>query len=200
MALEHHPVSLSYADFLTLPPETPGEVIEGELIVGPSPFADHQRIAGTLYFLIRGILETQPAIGEAFTAPLDVVLRADAPAIVVQPDLVFVAAANLGIVGKVVVGAPDLVVEVVSPGSERTDAVRKRELYGRFGVREYWLVWPGEERIDVFTLSADGHSYGDPRTVSSGDVLTSAVLPGFELAIDRVFARKQGDADNEKKA
>lgn len=189
MALERHPALLSYEDFRRLPPESPGEVIHGELVVGPSPVSRHQQVAGTLYRLIAAFLDTAPALGEVYIAPLDVVLRAERPAIVVQPDVFFVAAARAGIVQDFVEGPPDLAVEVVSPGSGRTDAVVKRDLYAAHGVREYWIVWPAEARIDVFVLEPPKGeaTYGTPRTFGVGEPLTSALLPGFSLDVARLL-------------
>jgi Uma2 family endonuclease len=120
-----------------------------------------------------------------------VVLRAERPAIVVQPDVLFIAATQEEIIQDVVRGAPDLVVEVVSPGSERADGVVKRDLYAAHGVREYWLVWPDEARIDVFTR-ADGPVYPAPRSFGPGERVETPLLPGFALEVDRVFAGRAG--------
>lgn len=190
MALEKRPAMLSYADFLKLPPDRPGEVIEGEFVVGPSPFFRHQYIAGTIGTYLRVFLDENPEIGLTCMAPMDVVLRAERPAIVVQPDVLFISAERASIVENVVNGAPDLAVEVVSPSTGHIDAIRKRELYARHGIREYWLVWPEEERVDVFVL--DGDRYGEPGSLVAGDTLTSRLLPGWQLAVEKVFTRPRG--------
>lgn len=193
MALEHPPALLSYADFLRLPPESPGEVIDGELIVGPAPLVPHQRVVGTIYQAIANFLDAAPALGEVFIAPLDVVLRAERPATVLQPDVLFISAAREDIIRGGVHGAPDLAVEVVSPGSARTDGVVKCALYAAHGVREYWLVWPEEARIDVF-VPGEGGSYGPPRELGGGDRLETPLLPGFSLEVSRVFAGRRPGA------
>lgn len=185
MALEQGRPPMSYADVLLLPPESPGEVIDGELIVTPAPSPYHQHIADTLLIALRAFLDGHPGTGVAFSAPIDVVLRVERPAIVVQPDLVFIEAARTGIIAAAVMGPPTLAVEVVSPSSTRLDAVRKRELYAQFGVLEYWLVWPEEQRIDVIALAGAGAA----REFGPADILTSEVLPGFQLDVTRVFAR-----------
>lgn len=185
MALERGRPPLSYADVLELPPETPGEVIDGELIATPAPSPYHQHITDRIMFALIGHLDEHPGTGVAFSAPIDVVLRAERPAIVVQPDVIFIEAARTGIIGAAVMGPPALVVEVVSPSSSRLDAVRKRELYTQCGVTEYWLVWPEEQRIDVIALATAGPA----REFGPADKLTSGVLPGFQLDVARVFAR-----------
>ena len=189
MALEQRPIRLSYADFLKLPPESPGELIDGELTMTPSPIFHHQVIADRIMRHLGAYLDEHPEAGVACSAPMDVVLRADSPAIVVQPDVLFVSAAREGIIDRVVLGAPDLVVEVVSASTVRIDAIRKRDLYAEYGVEEYWLVWPDDERVDVFRGIKNGW-YAGPRTLAAGENLASPLLPGFELAIDRIFAHR----------
>jgi Uma2 family endonuclease len=189
MALEQRPARLSYADFLKLPPEMPGELINGELTMPPSPIFQHQAIADRIMRHLGAYLDEHPEVGVACSAPMDVVLRAESPAIVVQPDVLFVSAAREGLIDRVVLGAPDLVVEVVSASTVRMDAVRKRELYAEYGVEEYWLVWPEDERVDVFRGIKDGQ-YLSPKALAAGESLVSMLLPGFELAIDRIFVRR----------
>lgn len=196
MALENRPLLLSYADYMRLPPETPGEVIDGELIVRPSPNFRHQAVAGIIFRAIGNFLDDHPEIGVVSTAPMDCVLRANKPAVIVQPDLLFVSAAREHIIQDVIHGAPDLAVEVVSPGTFRTDNVCKRELYAQYGVQEYWLVWPEEEGIDVFTLGAGG-TYGPARAFAPGESLTTELLPGFALSVARVFAGRHGEPAGE---
>ena len=187
MAIEKLPPLLSYDDCLRLlPAEARGEVIEGEWTVTPSPSPLHQQIVGTLARHLGNFLADHPELGRVFVAPLDVVLRAERPAIVLQPALMFISAAREDIIQDVVRGAPDLVVEIVSPSSGSDDAVRKRDLYARFGVQEYWLVWPAESRIDVLDLATGAETRGLGRE----DVLTSDRLPGFALDVAAVFARR----------
>lgn len=192
MAIENRPALLSYADYARLPFEGPGEVIHGELVMGPSPFSDHQEVVGALYARMRVFLDDHPGLGRAFVAPLDVVLRAERPAIVVQPDVLFIRAERMGIVERVVMGPPDLAVEVVSAGNSRHDAVVKLGIYAEYGIPEFWLVWPQERRVDVFTL-AEG-SYGQPRMLTSEDALTTPTLPGFTLPVRTIFASVTGEA------
>lgn len=191
MALEHSQPSLSFAEYLLLPDEPRGEVLDGVFTVTPAPNARHQELAGEIFFEIKRWLREHPDAGAVFIAPLDVVLRAERPAVVVQPDILYVAAARQAIVQDAVLGAPDLAVEVVSPSSAGRDAVTKRELYARHGVRELWLVWPQERRVDVLVADQSG-VFGEARTLLPAEVLTSDVLPGFTLAVADLFGPEPG--------
>lgn len=190
MALESGQTLLDYADYLLLPDEPRGEVFDGVFIVTPSPLTRHQILAGALYRQLANWLDEHPEVGNAYIAPLDVVLRVTRPAVIVQPDVFFVSAARAAIVEtRNVQGAPDLVVEVVSPTSGGRDAVSKHAFYARYGVREYWLVWPEESRIDVFA-AASGGSFAPVRTLAPGDDLATDLLPGFALDVARLFASR----------
>ena len=158
------------------------EVLEGDLIVSPSPKWRHQRISRNLNALLsRAEHDDQ---GCAVYAPLDVVLS---PRDVVEPDLLFIAKDRLGIVTEDnVQGAPDLVVEIISEGSRKRDAITKRDLYERCGVRFYWLVDPEEETVRVFELQ-DG-AYGEPTTLRAGEQLTCPLFPGITGDVGRLFS------------
>lgn len=182
MALESGTPLLSHADYLTLPDEPRGEVLEGVFVVTPAPTTRHQRVVGDLYFAFETWLRANPGVGEAFVAPLDVILRAERPAVVLQPDVVFVSAARAGIVQDWIHGAPDLVVEVVSPSSARRDAISKRDLYARYGIREFWLVWPTERRVDVLTFGEGGKA-GPVRTLEAEDRLDTPLMPGLAIPL-----------------
>ena len=192
MALDHGHVPLSYDDYARLPDEPRGEVFEGAFFMTPSPSPRHQDLVGDIFVAIKQWLRRQPDVGRAFVAPLDVVLRAERPATIVQPDVFFVSAARAGIVQDAVRGAPDLVVEVVSPTGAGRDAVTKRALYARHGVRELWLVWPAEMRVDVL-LAAEGGDFGEVRTLHPGAALTSDLLPGFTLDLTDLFQPPPGN-------
>ncbi len=158
------------------------EVLEGDLIVSPSPKVKHQRVVGRLFaFLYAG---EQAGRGLAMLAPMDVVLS---PRDVVEPDLLFIAKDRLGIVTEDnVQGAPDLMVEVISEGSRKRDAITKFHLYERHGVRFYWLVDPEEETVRVFELKEA--AYGEPVTLRAGQELGCALFPGITADVGRLFA------------
>jgi len=181
-------VKLTYEDFLLFPDDGKRhELIDGEHYVTPSPNLRHQHIAGRLHLIIGVWLEAHP-IGRLYFAPLDVLFsNVD----VVEPDLLYVSnerAATALANGKHVTGAPDLVIEIGSPGTRRRDETIKRRLYERFGVTEYWIVDPDIDAIRV-NHAVDGR-FGRPveRSAEAGDVLATTSFPGLEIALSRVFA------------
>jgi Uma2 family endonuclease len=175
---------LTYEDYAALPDDgIRRQLIDGELIVTPSPNVRHQDLALTVYLHIRNHLERAGGGGRVFAAPLDVLLS---PSDVVQPDVLFIADDRLTVITDPnIQGAPSLAVEVVS--DERLDLVRKRDLYARAGVPVYWAVEPNADRISVFR--AAGKEYGNPVIVGPGDILTIDELPGFSLDVAELFRR-----------
>ncbi len=158
------------------------EVLEGDLIVSPSPRVNHQRFVYKLSLLL-GSAEAA-GTGMALPAPMDVVFSAHD---VVEPDLLFIVKDRLGIVTEDnVQGAPDFVVAVISEGSRRRDVITKRQIYERHGVRFYWLVDPEEETVRVFELK-DG-VYGDPRTLAAGQEPGCALFPGVTQDVGKLFS------------
>ena len=165
---------ITWDDLLKMPEDNrPREIIDGELIVSPSPFAVHQRVLFKLSLIIGNYLEEKP-IGELFVAPLDTVL---AQKQVLQPDLLYVSNEHAAIVTRWVFGAPDLAIEIVSESSRRRDEVRKRELYEQFGVPEYWIVDPEADHVTVYRLANGVYDSG---TIVRA-TLTTPLLPGLEI-------------------
>lgn len=186
MATEPMPALLSYADYAAIGDDRPAQVVDGVLVMTPSPVPDHQRIA---FRIGRALVDYAAARGgEAFALPIDVVLRAERPAQIVQPDAMYFSPERRGRIGrKHATGAPDVVLEVLSPSNARLDGVRKRALYEEHGVREYWMVPLHADRIEVLALGPDGR-YARPVVFESGDVLTSEAMPGLSLDVAAVFA------------
>ncbi len=157
----HH---YTYGDYLTWPDDVRYELIDGvAYLMAPAPTLEHQDIAGEIYYQLRQQLEGKPC--RPYIAPVDVRLpkgnEADeAIDTVVQPDVIVVCDQ-----GKLdrrgVRGAPDFVVEVLSPSTAFHDHKRKREVYERAGVKEYWLVDPVERTIHIYRLDENGR-YGKP--------------------------------------
>ena len=145
-------VILTYADYAALLDDGRRyEVHEGELSVMPAPNIRHQRVnlnlCDVLLHHVRG-----RQLGEIFVAPIDCIL---ADTTVVQPDIVFVDAPHASRVSeRAIEGAPTLVVEVLSPSTERTDRARKLDLYARHGILYYWIVDPDGRNIDAYALDA----------------------------------------------
>lgn len=162
------------------------EIIEGELFVSRAPNLNHQRVSGNLFVAIRAYLSHNP-IGEVLATPGVILSNYDG----VIPDLLFVSNERRDEIasGDRITGAPDLVVEIVSPGveNERRDRVAKRQLYGKYGVKEYWVVDPYQQTIEVYLL--DGQRLKLKATYAEKDDLVSGVLPGFSCKVASVFGR-----------
>ncbi len=140
-ATKRSPYALTYEDYAGLPDDgLHYELIDGELLVTPSPVPLHQRVARQVYDAISPFVKRK-RLGELFWAPLDVLLG---PHTVVQPDVFFIVKARIdAIVGpERVEGSPDLVVEVLSRGTAKRDSKTKRALYRRHGVAHYWIIDP----------------------------------------------------------
>lgn len=178
-------VRLTYEEYISLPEDTrPCELINGELYMPPAPTRRHQRILINLLHAIDRFVREKD-LGEVYIAPLDVVLDRARP-LILRPDLLFVSHARRHILQERIEGAPDLVVEILSPGSALRDRTEKTVWYGQYGVREYWLVDPETRAIEVRRLSAEGY---EPLGVYEfGQILTSEVLSGLALPVDSIFA------------
>lgn len=178
---------LTYDDFLLFPDDgRRHELIDGEHYVTPTPNTRHQRLVLRLSVALASYVEMHPGSGEVFVAPFDVVFSHFD---VVEPDLLFIAADQQGIVTeKHVRGAPALVVEILSPGTRRVDEKTKYRLFDRAGVREYWLVDPELDVVKVFRRDASG---AFPRVAElaadTGDTLTTPLLPAFSLLLASLF-------------
>ena len=173
----------TYADYAALPDDGHRyQVIDGELIIVPSPGAAHQRIQMKLSnILYEHIVKLD--IGELMAAPFDVIL---AERNIAQPDLLFIAKERLDIITDAnVQGAPDLVIEILSPGTAQIDRTRKRDLYARFGVREYWLVSPEAGSIEVLYLEKE--SFECLGLYGAGDEVKSKVLSELSFKTDVIF-------------
>lgn len=158
------------------------QVVEGDLIMSPSPTLYHQRIAGRIFYLISTYL-AKNRVGEAFIAPLDVFLT---EVNIYQPDVAFVSNQRSSIIkAEGLEGAPDLVVEILSPGTAKLDKGSKRKIYARTGVRELWLVDPDAKQIQVFELALDPDT--PARTVGERGAVTTKLMPGLRIKAASVF-------------
>lgn len=176
---------LTYADLLALPDagSTRYELLDGELLVTPAPRTRHQEavvaITAALYAHVR------PLGGRVLTAPYDVWFS---DRTVLEPDVLAVLPEHLDRFDEHrFTGPPDLVVEVSSPSTHRTDVVRKRRVYEREGVPEFWFVDLAGDQIQVYRLGADG-TYGAPTVVLDDGALTAAAFPGFSLPAGEALA------------
>ena len=175
-------VRFTYEDYLNTPEDKRYELLDGELIMVASPNIQHQRTERKMGTRVDRFVERHD-LGEMFFPPTDVILS---DTDVVQPDLLFVSRERMHIIARDAIrGAPDLVVEILSPSTARRDLTFKRRLYAKHGVKEYWQVNIDERRVTVLSLG-DG-DYEGVAVYGSGQTLTSPVLPGFALAIDEIF-------------
>jgi Uma2 family endonuclease len=175
--------ALTYEDYLLFPSDGKRyEIIEGERLVTPAPVPDHQRVSRNLVAILLHFVEETGA-AELLYAPVDVVLS---DTDIVQPDLLLVHKDRAHLVtDKDVSGAPDLVCEIVSPSTRKTDYLTKRKLYQKYGVREYWIADPEIGRIEVFTLTEGRlEKTGEHH---AGDTLVSTAFPGLEVPVAQVF-------------
>jgi Uma2 family endonuclease len=176
---------LTYDDFLALPDDgNRYEIINGELIVSASPRRDHQEVSASLDWILQRFLH-ETGMGRLYTHPIDVKLG---PNDIVEPDLVVILTARLEtyLPQGVVVAPPDLVVEIISPSSSRTDHVRKMALYARSGVPEYWIADPGRRTLTIYVLEGDRYRAVEP---DADGLLPSRILPGLRVDPAEVFIR-----------
>ncbi len=176
------PVRTTYQDLSELPDETRCELIEGELLMSPSPSRFHQDVIQRLNeHLLRYVKQNN--LGVVYFAPLDVVLS---DYDVVQPDILFVSHRHREILkDKNIEGAPDLAVEIVSPGSRERDRLIKKGLYARYGVQEYWLVDLDKKSVEVLSLKEG--EYQLVAIFSEEDALSTPLFPTMAAPVYSVF-------------
>ena len=167
-------------DYLKLDDGQRYELIEGELILVPRPRLKNQKIVGSIYTTFINFLKQDP-IGDVYS-DVDVYLGDK----VVAPDILFIAKERLNIAGELnIQGAPDLVVEVLSPSTARYDRKIKRKLYFINGVKEYWLVDPDQQLVEV--LIAGENEWRWAGVFDLEDVLTTSLMPGLQVELTEVF-------------
>jgi Uma2 family endonuclease len=148
-------IVLTYEDYVLLPNDGKRyEILEGELTVTPAPSTKHQTASGNLFVLLAHYIKERD-LGKLFHAPIDLILESTS---VLQPDLLFVSKARQSIITeRAVEGAPDLVIEILSPATSRTDRITKAQIYARHRVPAYWIVDPELEVIEIYLLEGDGY-------------------------------------------
>ena len=178
----------TYADYLKWQWEERVELFKGVIMKMAAPGTRHQVIIGNFYFHLRQFLNAYPC--QVFIAPFDVRLpvqnkKKDTEiTTVVQPDLCIVCDRSK-IDARGCVGAPDIVIEILSPGNSKKEIQNKFDLYEEAGVKEYWIVIPVEEVIIIHTL--EGDTYRKSKVYSSSQLITSPILPGLEINTTDIF-------------
>ncbi len=174
---------LTYEDYLVLPNDGKRyQILEGELDVTPAPSTTHQKVSMRLEHLLVGHVEKHN-LGLVLDAPVDVVLNERN---VIQPDIIFIANEHLPQVEEAkVAGAPDLVVEILSPTTARTDRGTKSSIYCRHGVKWYWLVDPVAQLVEEYELQGRGfHLHG---RLGKEETFQPILFPGLLIPLKSLF-------------
>lgn len=174
---------LSFEEFRQLPIDGKRyELVRGEVHVTPAPSTRHQAVLQNLSVTL-GSYVIQNRLGEVWAAPLDVRLGEDTA---LQPDLLFISNGRAGIIQENwIAGAPDLVVEVLSPSTTAHDRATKLPIYAEAGVAEVWLIDSQAKTVEVLKLQ--GKKYFVEATLAGDQVLASNLFPGWQLPLSNLF-------------
>ena len=178
----------TYADYLKFEFEEMVELIRGKIFkMSPAPRSYHQEISANLHLLIGNFFKERPC--KVFYAPFDVVLPIERKTknkstTVVQPDICVIC--DLSIMDEMgCFGAPDLVIEIISPSTSKKDMNDKYSVYEEAGVKEYWIVFPKDEVINCYVL--EGGKYNYAGAFSRGDEASPKIFPELKFSVDEVF-------------
>lgn len=173
----------TYDELLGAMPESNAliELWNGEIVMSPSPSFFHQKLIIRFHEQLAA-WATIRNLGETCIAPIDMVLT---QANVAQPDVLFIAKDRLSIIQDRVRGAADLVAEIISPTSRQRDRIEKRDLYEQHGIKEYWMIDPDAQTVEVLTL--DNGEYRLVGRWRPGEIARSVLLAGFELPVNTLF-------------
>jgi Uma2 family endonuclease len=180
----------SYADYLTWQMDEMVEIIKGKVFksAAAAPSRIHQKVSLKISNNLFNFLENRPC--EVYAAPFDVRLPVKSKKnediyTVVQPDICVVCdKSKLDDLGCL--GAPDLIIEILSPGNNRKELKHKYEVYEESGVQEYWVIHPNEQTLLIYTLT--NGSYIASKLFSPGDIVNSECIEGFSLDLEDVFS------------
>jgi Uma2 family endonuclease len=171
------------ADYMMLEEGAPFQLIENDLIMSPSPSLAHQLILGEFYDAIKGFNKDHNLNGIVVLSPIDVYFDSDN---VYQPDIVFISAERKSqIIKERIEGAPDLIVEILSPSNAYYDLRQKKDIYQKYGVKEYIIVDPLQENADLYALK-DGVYYLHQKAQKT-EILNSLLLPGLSFDLNKLF-------------
>ena len=182
MATQRSGTLLTYEDYCNMPDDERYELIDGELIMAAAPSVVHQDTSRNISTPL-DIFVKANRLGKMYYAPTDVRLSSTN---VVQPDILFVSRERSHLITHDVIdGAPDMVIEILSPSTAALDKTRKRELYARYRVPEYWQADTDDFSVVVLTLA--GADYEVAGVYGLGETLVSPLLAGFRLDVDDIF-------------
>ena len=173
---------LTYEDYAAAPADgSIYQVIDGDVLVTPSPNPVHQRTSKRLQRQLEAYFEAR-GLGEVFNAPIDLILS---PHDILQPDLAVVTDRST-ISRRGIEAPPALVVEVLSPASERHDRGLKARRYAQLGVRHYWIVDPDARRITCFELR--GETYAEVAAAEAPGTIESGTWPGLRVDLGAIWS------------
>ena len=190
MSVVNPNVRFTYDDYQSLPEsmEKRYELLDGDMVMVPAPTTSHQRASRNLGFLLLQFVR-ESRLGEIFYAPVDVVFGQGDQREVVQPDILWISRERNDIITEQEIqGAPDLVIEILSPGTEERDRGYKKALYARHGVKECWIVDPVAQTIELYVPDELGIKLH--ASFRNGETLTSPLLPGLQLDTSEIFAQE----------
>ena len=172
----------TYEDYVKLPEGAPYQLIGGELIMTPAPTPYHQIVSRKIMSLLIQYVEKNN-LGEILYSPIDVYFSEED---VFQPDIIFISKERLNIIGETKIkGAPDLIIEILSPATAYYDLGRKYEVYEKNGVKEYWIVHPERKSIEIYQ-NQEGQ-FKLIQMAKEKDTVNSSLFKDFELNLERIF-------------
>ena len=172
----------TYKDYAELPEGAPYRLIGGELIMVPAPTPYHQMVSGKIGDKVREFVYKY-GLGEVFYAPVDVYFGEEDT---FQPDIIFISNERLDMIKETrIEGAPDLVIEILSPSTAYYDLGRKYEIYERAGVKEYWIIHPEKKSVDIYDNKAAGFEI--VQTGREKGMVRSELLKGYEMDLKELF-------------
>ena len=179
----HHKKTYTYKDYAQLPENAPYELINGQLVEEPAPTYNHQKVSKNLFVLLHNHAEVRNQTGEVLYAPLDVYLEATE---LFQPDLVYIANDQKHIIkNDKIEGAPYIVFEILSPSTAYYDLRHKKDIYAKHGVKEYWIIDPMDQSIEVYEQNNGAFEFSTKK-VNNGK-LSSTVLKDFTTNLEEIF-------------
>ena len=182
-------LTYSYAHYLTWLFDERVELIKGQIFkMSPAPSRIHQQVSIQISSTLFNFLNNKPC--KVYTAPFDVRFPKGSKAdkdvyTVLQPDICVICDLSK-LDDRGCIGAPDIVVEILSPGNNKKELLNKYNVYQEFGVKEYWVISPSVKTVLIYTLNESG-KYQPSKLFTLSEIVTSSVLPGFELNLDKVF-------------
>jgi len=172
----------TYEDYVKLPEGAPYQLIGGELIMTPAPTPYHQIVSRKIMSLLIQYVEKNN-LGEILYSPIDVYFSEED---VFQPDIIFISKERLNIIGETKIeGAPDLIIEILSPSTAYYDLGRKYKIYEKSGVREYWIVHPERKSIEIYQ-NQEGQ-FKLIQMAKEKDTVNSSLFKDFELNLEKIF-------------